>query len=559
MHGAARVTGFLKRLHVQIVLWVVLPVLILLFLLSLTGIRSHERSMRVLIQERNASLAHLLAGNVAALLNRHAGRFQLVAAATTPSNLAEMRHTLAEDHLPEEEIALALVDNKGHIRAASPMDFTYPVVPPPTRRVTLTFLSHTPYVVWWIPRADGWLVAGIPLHRLELAEAIAQEYQSRAGHVAIMDGYGHLLASTDPNVSPPFEPWSHLFVTVESDTEVFFHSTPQGELVVAAARVPGTNWVLILQESWAALVAPLIQLNRVLPVLLLAAGLTSVMALYFGLRYVAAPLRRLRGMAERIGQGDFAAAARPVGGVEEIEELRRTLDRMAHQVRYYQDTLRMYLRLLTRAQEEERARLARELHDDTIQTLIVINQHLQRTRRLLSQDPEAAARRLETLHQTVAQAMEDLRRFTRALRPLYLEEVGLAPALEMLAREAGASFSLHGTPRRLAPEQELALFRIAQEALNNARRHARATSIRVTVHFHPHHVRVEVADNGVGFRVPSRLGALVERGHLGLMSMYERATSVGARLHIDTAPGRGTRVVVDLPLKNGPLALPEAA
>ena len=117
-------------------------------------------------------------------------------------------------------------------------------------------------------------------------------------------------------------------------------------------------------------------------------------------------------------------------------------------------------------------------------------------------------------------------------------------ALELLAKESGAGFTLVGAPRRLAPDVELALYRIAQESLNNARRHANAAQIEVTVAFGPQAVRLTVSDDGRGFDLPPDLAALARSGHFGLMGMQERAQLAGALLHLDTAPDQGTSVTV---------------
>ncbi len=542
-----RIPPLLRRLQVQLVLWVILPLLSLLFVVAFIGIRSHQQSMRMLVLERDQGLARLLAGNISTLLNRYTGRFQLVAASATPETLPQLREQLAENNIPPEEIVLVLVDRSSRVRAAVPWPFAFSFLPVPGQAISTAYVNHVAYVLWWLPRQDGWFVAGIPQERLPIAQLIQAEYRSQAGYVALFDTYGRLVASTQWDPSPPFEAWSHLYALVSQESDVFYHTTPMGELVIAYVRVPGTQWTVILQESWSALLAPLPQLSRILPFILGATVIISVLALFFGLRYVSLPLRRLSHMAERIGQGDFTAAAQPVGGVEEIEELRRALHRMAQQVRQYQAAQRHYLHLLARAQEEERTRLAREIHDDTVQTLIAVVQQIQLARRALATDPQQADARLARLQSTVVQAVENLRRLIRDLRPLYLEEVGLISALEMLAREAGAQFQVQGTPRRLPPDVELALFRIAQEALNNARRHAQASKITLTLTFTSSHIRLDVWDNGVGFQVPRELTALVQAGHLGLMNMVERAQSVGAHLHIHSAPGRGTRITVELP------------
>jgi len=368
------------------------------------------------------------------------------------------------------------------------------------------------------------------------------------GNVLVLDEKGRVLAMSGTRLRDVSTPAQNEAVT-RSESGVTFLPTPSGELVIAHARVPNTEWHVIIREPWEALAAPLLHFDRVMPFVLLAATVISLLALFFGLRYVVAPLQRLREQAERIGEGDFRAAQAAVGGVQEIEDLRDTLDRMAQQVAQYQAALEIYLKMLTRIQEEERSRLARELHDGTVQTLIALDQRLQMLQRELSRDPPQAARRLSALRRMVGEAIEDVRRFSRALRPLYLEELGLAPALEMLAREAGASFQLLGRATRLSDEVELALFRIAQEALSNAQRHAQAKHVAVVLAFEDGRVRLVVQDDGRGFDPPERAADLVHHGHLGLMSMQERAEIVGGRLEIRSHPGRGTRIEVIVPAR----------
>jgi signal transduction histidine kinase len=278
----------------------------------------------------------------------------------------------------------------------------------------------------------------------------------------------------------------------------------------------------------------------------LIAVVISFLTLLFGLLFVVRPLRLLSDHTRRIGQGDFAAAAAPVGGVDEIEQLRRAVDQMAQQIQGYQAGLHSYLHAVTRAQEEERSRLARELHDETIQTLTALDHKVQKLQRTLEQEPAVLPQKLgpsiDELHRMVAGAAAEVRRFSRALRPLYLEDLGLAPALELLAKESGAGFTLGGAPRRVAPDVELALYRIAQESLSNARRHAEATQVEVTLVFGPRQVRLTVSDDGRGFDLPADLSSLARSGHFGLMSMQERAQLAGAQLEVETAPDQGTSI-----------------
>ena len=145
----------------------------------------------------------------------------------------------------------------------------------------------------------------------------------------------------------------------------------------------------------------------------------------------------------------------------------------------------------------------------------------------LKDDP-AAKELLAEIRAMIIETINDLRRIVRALRPIYLEELGLAPALQMLARDLGLDdkmtvhFDQYGSSKRLIPEHEMTLYRIAQEALNNAWQHAAASDIWLTVTFEAEHVTVSVRDNGQGFAAPrhaTELGAVGQQ-HFGIMGMY---------------------------------------
>ena len=149
------------------------------------------------------------------------------------------------------------------------------------------------------------------------------------------------------------------------------------------------------------------------------------------------------------------------------------------------------------------------------------------------------------------QTIENLRRLTRALRPIYLEDLGLVTALEMLANETSQAnhldvkFQPSGKERRLSREVELALYRIAQEALNNTVRHAHAKHANVQLTFNKE-IKLEVADDGLGFSVPKSPTDFAPSGHFGLLGIRERADLIGARLEVQSEVGYGTRLSVRL-------------
>ncbi|WP_291427007.1 sensor histidine kinase, partial [Deinococcus sp.] len=207
--------------------------------------------------------------------------------------------------------------------------------------------------------------------------------------------------------------------------------------------------------------------------------------------------------------------------------------------------LRSYLTLFTQAQEEERRRISRELHDDTAQVLIATSRRVSRLAREL--DGERKARADDILLDLNA-AIDGVRRFARNLRPSVLDDLGLLPALEWLATQAltATRLEVSGQERRLPPATELTVFRLVQEALNNVDKHAGAHTAAIRVAFSESGVQVAISDDGRGF-TPEEAQAQVQAGHLGLIGLRERAQLAGGDLNIGSAPGQGTALVFTLP------------
>ena len=221
--------------------------------------------------------------------------------------------------------------------------------------------------------------------------------------------------------------------------------------------------------------------------------------------------------------------------------------------RHMRDALNYYVRQILTAQEEERKRIARELHDETAQSMLLILQRLDgltyKPGRNLSGSVE---REIEELREITLQTLDNLRRLTRDLRPQILDDLGLVAAVEWLAEDVERQCGIKtlvdvvGRQRPLAPEAQLLLFRIVQEALSNVRRHSAASDARVTLEFGERVVKVEVRDNGKGFAPPASVRDLADGGRLGLVGMVERARLLGGRVTIESAIGQGTRVVVEV-------------
>jgi signal transduction histidine kinase len=220
---------------------------------------------------------------------------------------------------------------------------------------------------------------------------------------------------------------------------------------------------------------------------------------------------------------------------------------------YLYNSMRLYAQQITRAQEHERARIALELHDETTQSLIVLSRQLEALAKADEASSPDRAGRLRELQGTAHDIIQGVRRFSRDLRPSTLDDLGLLPTLEGLAtivtEQDGIPTGLRvtGERRRLAPEVELVLFRIAQEALNNVKKHAEATQATIDIEFTQSAVTMTVQDNGKGFIIASPAEDLAASGHLGLLGMHERAYLLGGTLVIESVPNVGTKVVVTVP------------
>src|SRR5947209_7005297 len=232
-------------------------------------------------------------------------------------------------------------------------------------------------------------------------------------------------------------------------------------------------------------------------------------------------------------------------------ELQRTLQDLSS-ARRRQGELRDYASLITRVQEEERRRLARELHDDTAQALIALSLGLDGLERTMGkhQLPEKDVQWLSSLQRLADGTLESVRRACRDLRPSVLDDLGLQAALEWLsdssaARGVPCTFTCTGIVRPTTPEAEIAIFRIVQEALSNVWRHSHATQATLALNYAPDVIHVTIYDNGQGFATdqqPFNLDDSTQRG-LGLLGMRERATLIGAHLSITSSPGKGCSVM----------------
>ena len=383
--------------------------------------------------------------------------------------------------------------------------------------------------------ADTVLIGAMPLRALDLTDLI-----------------GKLALSTNADLTIQTAEGDRLFEFNQNEQEVDLGNADR--VVTAQTVIEPLGWQVALSESWADLVPPMLRFENIVLLVVMMAVLVSILTIYFGLRNIIQPLRRLDTAAGQVAWGNYGPIETSVGGVQEIEDLRTALARMASQVRQYQQELQSYIGAMTLGQEEERKRLARELHDETIQGLIALNQQIEVAERRLEKDPNDAAQRLRDLRPLLNETIIGLRRQIHDLRPPYLEDLGFVTSLEMLVKQMAqrhkwvSDFDVIGPSfPQLSPTTEISAYRIVQEALQNVANHAQASWIHVELAYDDIGVTLCVEDNGCGFRVPVHLYQQAQTGHYGMLGMQERAQMNGGRLRIESEIDKGTTVITWLP------------
>jgi PAS domain S-box-containing protein len=229
--------------------------------------------------------------------------------------------------------------------------------------------------------------------------------------------------------------------------------------------------------------------------------------------------------------------------------------RDATEERRLQDNLQYYLRQVLQAQEEERKRLARELHDDASQQILLLTHGIDNVAyKAEKYSPQELKTELGKLYELSQQTYQNIKHYAQALRPSILDDLGLVAAIKWLAEETHKLSGIEIQVKAdvipvLPPETQLVLFRIVQESLNNVQRHSGASEASVTVEWQGAETRVIISDNGKGFTLPRQLSEFAGQGKLGLTGMAERVQLIGGDLEVSSQEGKGTTIIVKVPTK----------
>jgi len=560
---------YLDGLRLQLLGLIILPLSLLLLALAIAGVRIHQDAMRRLVAERDVRSVRAAAAAISQQLHHREAAMRALALrfgdGASPETILEQAGYLLGDY----DGGLAILDLDGDILASTDNAEVWIDLPAveliaglkngETRFSEILPDTEAGGMVLAAARSEDQVALGaFTITSLMRTATLGPMTDSDSYSAFLTDKSGRVLTSVGTVLQEDMmSAHPGVQAALRGETGSSYLPADDGEHVVAFSPILPTAWALIIEEPWETVTSPILNLSLVAPLVLVPALGVMLIALWFGSRQIVSPLRKLEQQADRLAEGDYDAVEEPVGGIAEIQHLQRTLTMMTQRIHTAQDALRGYINTITQTQEDERRRLARELHDETIQDLTALGQQVQIIGINRRNNGLDDIQELRDLHQSTQEAIERVRRLSRGLRPIYLEDLGLIPALQMLAQDTEleldipASFRSEGDLRRLDAETELALYRIVQEALSNVSRHARAKHVWITVNFKEDGTLLAVRDDGVGFQPPDQTSDLARTGHYGLIGMVERAVLIGAHLDIRSNPNQGTQITARLPLNGG--------
>lgn len=563
-------------------IWVVLPFSLLIIGLAVTGIIVYQESVTELIVDRDKQVAALAADSVSEGLE---GYQRVLAALASNEDIHSNSDTVRRRAIQTAGGALSIfnagvlvVDAGGTVLTSVPVSATntLPVIGQQdyfqyVRSQRAPIFSHVitspatgePMIVATVPISgpnntfSGALLGAVYLRTSALGDLVKDLIVGNNGLAYLVGQRGTVLYHHDPKViGANYSAHPSVAQVTRGLSGGLLWQTPEGQrLVEGYAPIRTAGWGIIVQESWDLAVAPTQAHFILLAVIALVATLVGLIALWLGVRQITTPVQLISRQTNRLAAGKTIEPIQ-ASRIAEVDTLGRAFSHMARQIETYRAGLRRYVGAITDSQEDERRRISRELHDETVQSLIAIGRRIE-LYEASEQDPARLAQ-LEELHMMMDETVNSVRQISRDLRPLILDDLGIVPALRTLVRGVregndavpAAKLEISGSPVQLSSEQELAVYRITQETLNNVRRHAHATHVEVCLAFDVDTLRLKVTDDGRGFDLPASLAELAEAGHFGLMGIQERVWAAGGTLSIDSEPGQGTRISVTIPVES---------
>jgi len=578
-----RTQGWWRGLGFLSISWTILPLTLMLALaIGVTGVALLATAVKQ-AETRNLTLAHLFAAQVNDSRARQAGLLTLLAGqlSSPDADANALLQTYAPPlspggdllllnaqgvvvassapaGLPEENFATHPYFQRLHLSTnKTPVFFDVLTEPETGRQIIGAALPI-------VNKAGDF--SGVLLNRAYLDEApfesAVQRFAPEAGRDSyLVDAQGQVIAHSN-------EQFVGLDFSAQPAVNSLRQSGQAGVYLLKASGVPqefvayapaaGGRWGVVVTEAWSRVIQTVENALLFITGVLIVGLLALILLTLWAIRRITQPLNRLVVQARQAAMGAYDSQV-DLSRIREIRELGQAFNHLVAQISSYRTGLQEYVASVTDSQEDERKRIARDLHDGTIQNLVAIGQRIELARDALTEQPlPQSQQQLTEIKAMVTEAIANIRQFSRDLRPLTLEDLGLIPALRHLAmrlnQEEGVSAELRieGDAIDLSQDLEVAIFRLVQEALNNIRKHARATQVDITVRFLSRQTILEVRDNGIGFEVPQNTTDLATKGSFGLLGLEERAALFGGDISIQSAIGQGTIIRVILPHKQLP-------
>jgi HAMP domain-containing protein len=365
----------------------VLPLTLLLLVIAFGGINMHQQDMRALVGERDERAVQSAASALESELHHRAATIAFLASSSedniNPDLISDFDGGIVffnvDGFLLQPASHNKLWDwvaaNKHSLPLASSSDpkpvFSTPILDPDSRRFFVIISAYS--------ASRGVIVAGAFSPEALATESLSATYPTDSHVTIFLLDKSRRLLFVSGTLSPESLPSDHPGVAeaLQGKSGVLYVKKENTEHVVAYSPIEITGWALIAEEEWEKVVSPSLQLTQMAPLVIVPAFILALIALWFGAKQIVQPLQKLESKAAALAWGDFEAIKEPVGGISEVQHLQRELEEMSRKVQSAQDGLHDYIGAITSAQEEERLRLARELHDDTIQAVIALKQRVQ--------------------------------------------------------------------------------------------------------------------------------------------------------------------------------------
>ncbi len=402
----------------------------------------------------------------------------------------------------------------------------------------------------WDIRTDGtWRPDQFRSHIAGLGGLMLDD-SSLPGIFAVFDGEGNLIYGTS-DVSLLSILWNQ--PTYITSTQKI--RGPDGHFYsIAVYPILQRNLFVLAAVSWDKLLGPMVLLTTLWPFIMGMLGLLGLFSVYIMWQKVIMPLKDLEEEVSLLKWGEEVPLINAPEAVTELQKLRNALVELAKSAIERVQLSRSYVNDLVKVQEEEHARISREIHDGPLQDVTALIQRLKLLSLVMIDSSEEQQKLLDEAEEAAMAGVKEMRELCNNLTPPWLD-LGLTQALTELAESQSErlglkiNLDLQELPE-LPDDITLAFFRVAQEAVNNSARHSESSNVKITLKDTGRTIILQIEDDGKGFEIPDNLTELRVHGHRGLSNMKERMSIVGGTLSISSLPGKGTLIRCELPLEN---------